>query len=268
MSRCLHEYWKSVADPSWPNVDFWSEFVQVDPAMQQECWQDHALLNRLAEIENSEYWHCHSIYPMYRKENTIFVNVPKCGYVHYRDFFLNRLGWELFVPNCYEDFNGTVIVGLMMDPYRRYLKGITEFLWATKLYPYANLDTIFHDLMFPDMHCYPVSQMLGTLNSMINWIPFELMSDHDVKSCMNSLFEKKSSTITIPLSHPELHKSSDEKLQLYEKIKQVFFTHDMTKPDHKNSYSHILAIHRALIPDAIFYRDLAKKFTLDWQHLN
>jgi hypothetical protein len=205
---------------------------------------------------------------MYRKENLIFVNVPKCGYVHYRDFFLERLGWESFVPDRYCDLDGTIMFGIMMDPCRRYLKGITEFLWSTELYQHVDLQTLFKHIMFPDIHSAPVLQILGAINSKIHWIPFESMTDEDVKSCMNSLFFLKSSSITVPLSHPKMHESPKEKTQLYEQIKEIFFNHTITSIDPAGGLSQAWGVHRALIPDSIFYRDLTSKFSPDWQHLD
>lgn len=261
MSQPFHEFWQSIKSPAWPNVEFWSEFVRIDPDIQKECRDQYALQQQLDKIENFEYWHCNSLYPLYRKEDWVFVNVSKCGFIHYQDFFLDRLGWQVFVPNSYRDLDEVNMFGLMMDPHRRYLKGVTEWLWKTNLFPHMNIDRIFSDIVFPDIHSAPVSQCLGSIINRVNWIPFELMTDHEVKTCMNKLFEKKSSSITVPLSHPAMHNSPKDKQQLYQALKTVFFNQTF----HKNN---IADIHRALVPDTIFYRNLVDKFSPDWQHLD
>lgn len=257
MSRWLYEFWNDVADPSWPTVEFWHQFVKVDDKIKQECYQQHRLAERLQELDNTEFWQCKVTYPMYQKDNFVFVNIPKCGSTHYQEFFLDRLGWKIFVPDRYQDLENLTIFGLMMDPHLRYLKGITEFLWMNAG---KSLRATYTALLFPDTHSLPVSLVLGPLMDRIAWIPMDNLSDQEVKQCMNNLFKKKKSNLTVPTTHISRHISSPEKRALFEEFKNHFYTYDSKK-------NMAALIHHILIPDTIFYRDLLSKFTSDWQHL-
>lgn len=265
MSRWLYEFWKDVADPSWPAVEYWSEFAKTDTVVQQECWTDHGLARHLYQSENFEHYHCRSLFSMYRKDDWVFVNVPGNGYIHFQDFFVNRLQWQRFRPNCYQDLEDVILFGIMMDPYRRYLKGLATFFWdlyGANALSTVDMPSLFDKIQFPDIHSMPMSHTLRQIINQVIWIPFELMSPESVKQCMNALFQKKSSTVAVPFSHPLLNQSPTEKLEIYQQIKTTFFTHDISRS------KQALHVHRTLIPEAIFYRNLVAKFSPDWQHLN
>lgn len=263
MSRWVYEFWRDVADPSWPKVVFWSDFVQVNDKLKEEVYLQHDFSKRLLELDNRDLWRCKNLatFELYKKDHFVFINVPKCGSRHYRQFFLDRLEWDFFVPESIKDLEQYTLFGLMMDPHRRYLKGVTEWLWTLHVRHGIDLDWKKIDLLIPDGHSLPLSMILDTLMMRIAWIPFEILSDQEVKQSMNNLFQKKGSTLSIPISHPPVHVSSSAKKTLYDQLELYFYNHDIQQTP-------ITMIHQLLISDFQFYRELTKNFTPDWQHLD
>lgn len=257
MSRWIYEFWNDVADPSWPKVECWRDFFMLENKIQQECYDQHGFAERLKQLDDVNYWQPN--FRMYRRDDFIFVNIPKCGSWHHHNFFVDRLGWEIYQPTTRDDLKNYTLFGLMMDPHQRYLKGVTEFLWAC--HPQHDLEFMYQHLLFPDPHSLPVSMLMGSLIHQVAWIPFDTMTHSDVKNCMNMLFVKQKSNIRVPTHHPAEHVSGLEKQKLFDKFKHHFYNHD-------SSDNNAALVHRLLLPDWKFYRQLLQEFTPDWQHLN
>lgn len=264
MSRWLYEFWHDVADPSWPAVEFWPEFVSLDPKIKTECYVQHSLAQRLSELDDIQQWQCRNLvggFQLYHKDDFVFVNVPKCGSQHYQKFFLEHLGWQVITPRDLKDFDRYKLFGLMMDPYRRYLKGVTEFLWLAQRQQNIDLDFTSLNLLFPDAHSLPISLVMGPIMQQVAWIPLDIVPQDSAKQIMNNFFQKHKSKISVPLSYPAEHVSPPQKQALFNRVKQHFLSHEVTQ-----TYASLM--HQFLIPDAIFYRTLVDKFTPDWQHLD
>jgi len=267
----LQKFWQDVKDPSWPNVSTYDDFINLDSSLIDECIQQHGLKQRLDEIEDSNYWRIRNLGDMFIKDNFVFFNVPKCGSRHYHDFFLNRLNWERYYPESIDDLKGLVKFGLMMHPLDRYLKGLTEFLWQFRLSETIDIERFVMSAYMPDIHSISYYQMFGNLVDDIHWIPFKLMEDREVKTCMNNLFSRHDSLLQVPVDHPPIHVSGPEKKELNKKITQCWLARQEPKKIIGTSYptlsENLYLVYYAYAQDLKFYRSLADVFKHDWSHI-
>lgn len=263
----LQLFWKQVKDPQWPDVNTWDDFLQINDQIKSECMLVHGLEQRLSEIEDTNYWAIRSYGEWFRKDRFIFVNVPKCGSTHYFMFFLGHLGWEHFFPTSLDELDGYVTFGLMMHPLEKYLKGITEFIWAHELAGRIDLEKFVTNALMPDLHSIPYFHQFGELMDDIHWIPFQTMKDHQVKSCMNSLFAHYNSTMTIPVDFPRVHESPNEKLAIFNEIKHHWQNRKEPQPSRDKFNNNLYGVYHAFAQDLKFYRKLIENFKSDWSHL-
>ena len=267
----LTKFWKNVKDSSWPNVETWDDFININDSIKKECYNVHGLQDRLDVIENVEYWQARAI-AQFQKDQFLFINVPKCGSAHYYDFFRNRLDWQPMPVNNMDDIKRHVNFGLMMHPLDRYLKGLTQFIWEHDLTDHINLERFVTDCVIPDWHSMPYSLMFGTHMNNIHWIPYSSMTAQQTKSCMNALFKLYESEISIPLDHPVLHESPPKKQQLFKQILKIWQSRQeptFHKPLCKNNdnNSNLYLIYQLYAKDLQFYRQLITNFKPDWSHI-
>lgn len=263
----LKKFWNDVKDATWPEVSTWNDFYALDQHIQQECFCRHGLQQRLAEIENPDYWLPHALPGMIKKDRFVFIPLPKCGSAHYKDFFINRLGWSRFQPRSLDELASYVKFGLMMHPLDRYLKGLTEFAWRFEIKD-QDLQRFVTSCFMPDDHAISYSLYLGQLLADTHWIPFQDMTDIEVKSCMNKLFHHYGSNIEIPITHPAIHVSPQDKKILYQKI--MSYWHQRQEPEDSSpsrDNTNLYLIYKAHAKDLEFYRQLKNTFKSDWLHL-
>jgi len=270
----LHKFWQDVKDPAWPDITTYDEFNNLDKNLINECFQQHGLKQRLAEIENLDYWRLlklNTATEMFKKDNFVFFNVSKCGSRHYYEFFVKRLGWKRYSTESFDELKGLIKFGLMMHPLERYLKGLTEFLWELKIADQINLESFVTSCYVPDQHSASYHLMFGEVIHDIHWIPFKSMEDREVKQCINSLFSKYGSSICIPVEHPPKHVSSPEKKLLYKTLAQHWLNRPELKkpPDHidPKKFENLYLIYHTYSQDLGFYRSLIDSFRPDWSHI-
>jgi len=254
----LKELWQDIKDPHWPDIELWDDFALLSGDIKSQA-AHRGLYQRMAEINDADYWRPRSMQiDCYQKDRFVFVNVGKCGYQHHRDFFLHRLGWHHLPSEQLYHQKDIVMFGLMMHPLRRYLKGLTEFLWDQRISEQINIDRFMEYAFIPDNHSMPVSMQCGPYFKQIHWIPFADRSATQVKTLMNTLFQKYGSSLTVPLEHPALHESHYEKHMLFDSIKKSWET------KHKSCY----IIYQLHSTDLEFYQELVDSFRDDWSHFD
>lgn len=248
--------WLDIKDPTWPSVDYYDDFIKVDTRIKHECISVHNVNNRINEITNPTYWE--SIHTdAYQKDQFVFINVPKCGFMHHEDFFVQRLGWRKVDYKDIKDSNEIILFGLMMHPLQRYLKGLTEFIYRNNIADCLDLDNFLNQALIPDMHSAPYSMICKPVFNQIHWIPFTTMTDIDTKESMNALFKHYGSQLTIPTQHEATHISPPDKLAIFNKLKQVWETQPLS----------IYGVYLLHASDIGFYHNLLDTFNPSWSHL-
>lgn len=254
----LKKIWKKIKDPSWPDIDYWDDFLKIDERIQKECLEVFKIDQELNRFYDPEHWNTHAHIDFYQCDKFVFTNVAKCGYVHHRDFFLTRLKWEKKDYSEIKDQKDLIYFGLIMNPMRRYLKGLTEFIWQQKIKNTVDIEKFMEYAIVPDIHSLPYSIFVRPDMHKIHWIPFSSMSATEVKQSMNALFQKYNVDLTIPIDHPIMHESSEEKLKIFYSLKDTW----------EKQYDTMYFVYLLHGPDMKFYNNLIQKFKPDWSHIN
>lgn len=241
------EFYKRVRDPSWPNIQSYSDFCKLPTIIKDECNKVHGFELTKSQILNSTHW-INSTQDVYTYKNLAYVPIPKCAYVYYTTFF-TTLNWEKKPLNSI-DIESTKFFGTIMHPMTRWLKGVTE--WLTLAYAIGDVikDTtnpwivepfevdwnrlnsdlessafnrLIGSLLVGDIHSMPYSTMFGDLLNQSYWIPMDTMSDNETKINLMNFFTKNGHNISIPLDDQRLHQSPPEKLEIFNHVKDLCF---------------------------------------------
>lgn len=264
----LQKFWQNIKDTSWPEISTWEDFALLDKHIKKECFEQHSLQQRLDEIEDPQHWLPHSMV-IFKKDQFVFFNISKCGSTHYKDFFINRLGWKQICPKSIEELTPYIKFGLMMHPLDRYLKGIAQFAWMFDIRD-DHIERLVTECFMPDLHSASYTLQFDNLIDEIHWIPFQRMSDYAVKSCMNDLFAYYHSTIRIPTEHPAIGVANPQKKMLQQKITTIWNQRidcNLENLQDTNFGCSLYFIYSAFAKDLKFYRSLCTHFNPDWSHL-
>lgn len=254
----LKSMWQDIKDPSWPDVEYWDDFIKLKDEIKSECRELHGIMNRVSEIGNPEYWRSYVNLHVLQKDRFVFVCIPKCGSVHHVDFFVNRLGWQKKIFRDIQHETDLVYFGLLMHPIRRYLKGVTEFIWHQGLADTIDMDEFMKFACLCDQNCLPYNIMSSLPIEQVNWIPFSSMSPTQVKQCMNNLLELHGSDIRLPLHHPMLHQSNEDKSKLFDRVKHSWGGQQQIS---------IYTVYMLYASEIDFYQKLIENFRYDWSHV-
>jgi len=128
---------------------------------------------------------------IYKKNNLIYVAIPKCGSTYYVSLLLEN-GWDQ-IPITQIDWTNDHVVAFIRDVKERYITGLIEDLYQTQ-YPtepnpeleyiiYQNLKYIVNkypkEFFLLSWHTVPITQKLGDLVDLIDWIPIAPNFDHN-----------------------------------------------------------------------------------------
>jgi hypothetical protein len=266
----FQDFYNSVKDPSWPTVENYCDFSRLPNWIQDECKNLHAMDVRLAQMENPSYWQSLSSVdrPGWRYQNIIFVPVPKCGWNYYNDLFGQQLGWEKVQVND-SDFDQSIVVSVLMHPLSRYLKGITEWIWANRLIDqFDNLEQekklrgLVLEMVLSDIHTVPYSMLFPNVLSKMKLIPMDLMTDLEVSQSLERLFDQLGHKIPLPTTIVRKHQSPTNKLKLYQAIKQLYLN-----PREPYLMHQLYRLYTLYSPDLKFYRNLIDNFDPKWSSI-
>lgn len=252
----LQKFYNNVKDPDWPIINNYSDYVNLPDRIKLECQTQHNIQQRLEEIYNPKYWQQITQFG-YQFENLIYVPVPKCAHNYYTRFFRDTLGWKkVDLQNV--DTTSSKMFGLIMHPFSRYLKGMTQWFWQA--YEQSNsLDQIDSDLNKPhimkilestllgDYHVWPYSFMFGNLLNQIKWIQIDNMSDDDIMKNIISFCAKNNYEITPPTTIKRSNTSSVQKLKIYNTVKSIFYSQHQKLSTLYYLYSEDLRFYQNLI---------------------
>jgi len=256
----LKKSYQDIRDPCWPSINYWDDFLRLEEHIKQECKEQHALDHWLNYLHGDNFSTLNSHQPFFQKDQFVFVNIAKCGSQHHEDFFVRRLGWS---QRTLRDLQAQqrqdlVFFGLMMHPLRRYLKGVTEYIFAQNISKCIDFDYFMQYTVCPDLHSMPYSMIVWPALDHIHWIPFSSMQPKEVKQCMNKLFAYYNSDLCVPTEHPPLHQSCPEQLAIFQQVQTAW-------EKQGTAMYYVYKMHHG---DIRFYHDLIEKFQPDWSHLN
>lgn len=255
----LKKSYRDIRDASWPDIDYWDDFLCLSDSIKRECKEQHALDHWINYLHSDEFSSLNAHQRFFQKDRFVFVNVAKCGSVHHEDFFVRRLNWSKLTLRDLEaqQRQDLVFFGLMMHPLRRYLKGVTEYIFVQGISQCIDLDNFMEYTVCPDIHSMPYSMIVRPDLDRIHWIPLNKMQPQEVKQCMNRLFEHYCSDLRIPVEHPPLHESTPEKTAIFHQVKTVW-------EKQGQAMYNVYQMHHG---DIKFYHDLIERFRPDWSHL-
>lgn len=224
------KYYDDVCDPSWPTINNYTEFLKLPPQIVKECIDNLGLKDRLTQLENHNYWLSHGGHnEAYINNDIAYVPTYKCAHMHYVSIFHQQLGWEK-VKLFDIDITQVRMFGLMINPYVRRLKGLTQTLVMSYQYQYEDL---FNDLKSPmlrdfissitltDIHTMPYTVTYGNYFTHINWIPMDLFSDADLKSEI-----EKFVNVSLP-DIPRINQSTDDQNKVFKMLEENFMKSDV-----------------------------------------
>jgi hypothetical protein len=276
----IKNFYDSIKDPSWPNIQSYLEFSKLPAHIKKECNEEYKLQERKNQITDNNYWiDLNASVCVYR--DLAYVPVPKCAYTYYTTLFTD-LGWKK-IPLKDVDKSTTKFFGLTMHPLTRWLKGITQWLailYATndiviidnKWLPESiqtdweklalDLETKFLKRLIStvnvgDIHSMPYSVMFGDLLNKINWVPIDTLSDNEVKNSLMNFFTMHGYNISLPLNDTRLHQSTQNQLELFRSIKNKYF----------NNQEQIYSFYKLYSNDLKFYYNLIDNFTPTWENI-
>ena len=259
----LTQFYQDVKDPDWPDISTYNDILLLPQHIQDELEQTHGLSRRLDNIESTDNWRKtnREIAFGYCKNNVVFVPVLKCASTYFTHNFLNQFSDWKIVNLHDQDWTKIKAFGCMMHPLVRRLKGVTEMLFCA--YSEDRLDELInlleHDLSFrgiianisvADMHTMPYTVMYGKYLDKIHWIPMEI-GNNNMAAKVNQFLQKNSIIDQIPLDEAK-HKSTDKKLQIFNLLIKVYFSHPA------NEFPAIFLF----ADDLKFYHKLIKSFKL------
>lgn len=271
------KFYNSIKDPAWPEIHSYADYSLLSNVIKDECNTLHRFQDRKTEICNPNYW-INLATDVYVYKNLVFFPIEKCAFVYYTTMF-NNLGWEK-VPLHTIDIKNNKLFGLVMHPLQRRLKGITQWLVLsyaknqktpsdTLLHKDVDWDQLFIDIqskylrniirsvIISDGHSMPYTLQFRNLLDQINWIPMDTLSDNDIKKSMMSFFKLHGHNIQLPLNDQRIHVSSDNQNQIFDIVKNEFYSDDVNLYQFYKIYSN----------DLKFYYNLIDTFTPDWQHI-
>jgi hypothetical protein len=283
----LKKFYDSVKDSAWPDINTYNDFKKLPKSIQQECYQLHNFQHRKNQIENPEHW-AQVTGHFLQSNNLAYAPVPKCAMTYYRHLFCS-MGWQA-TKNDKLGAQPTVIFGLIMHPFTRWVKGITEFLvhlytesnhpgfetnsnnvfvedvadWDRFMQDYEQgyIKKIINHVCVLDTHTMPYSTQFGRLLDEINWIPMDVIQDDTaVKLCINALFEKHDCSARVPLhDNQRAWASSPEKKKIENIVRQHLKTSHLETS--QNRFHNLYKLYAA---DLKFYHNLVDTFDPTWK---
>ena len=220
-------FYDNVRDPSWPQVNTYSEFAKLPTFIKAECQQQHGLMQRLRQLEDRQYWISHSdLDRVYTYQNVAFLPVPKCASSAYIDLFHEQLGWRPdHLSNI--DSNRVKVFSLIIHPLTRRLKGVVETLCRSFQYDFDSvlraltdpgvLDFVAHT-MIVDHHSTPYSLVFEPWFDSIDWKPMDLLSPDELQYEITKFLQDNHVNIDLP-KPKKLNVSNASKNQIYEMVK-------------------------------------------------
>ena len=280
LDRELVKFYNNVRDPAWPDIQDYKDYHLLPAGIKDECNSLHNFQTRKKQIYNNDYWSNQNT-KIFIHKNLAYVPVPKCASTYYATLF-NDLGWKL-VELKDIDIENTKFFGIIMDPLTRRLKGITEWIVESyntldsevlndnqwNVFTEIDWDQLKIDMKskyinklvstvgFGDIHSMPYSIMFGNFLNKVNWIPMELFTSNQVKFSMMNFFKLCGHDIQLPINTPQLHVSSPNQLQVFDSIKQIFYSEP----------KHFYQFYKIYSNDLVFFHNLIDTFTPDWQHI-
>jgi hypothetical protein len=134
------------------------------------------------------------------------------------------MGWqEKKLSDC--DFEHTKLFGLMLNPYVRRLKGITETLLLSYDFNYEVLQQHLQNKMYckfisqislTDIHSIPMHIIYGCWFDRINWIPMDLFSPTELCKQVEKLIQQPIPDV------PPMHKSTSQQLEIFKILEKLF----------------------------------------------
>jgi len=261
------KFYDDIKDPSWPAAENYVNFLKLPEYIRNECINVHNMPQRLDQIESPAHWQTVLTKTLYYK-NLAYVPVAKCASTYYIEFF-QQCGWK--EANISELKPGTICFGIFDEPVTRYLKGITEWIYA-QLMPIYNYElgciptTLLDTVFIGDLHSLPYTTTLGPWLKQINCIPMYQKTDNQIKQHLMDLFASQKHDIKIPLTTYRANQSDSTKLELYNLVKNLF-ENPRLLPSNNGYIGRAAALYILLSSDLQFYRNLINTFDPTWQQI-
>jgi hypothetical protein len=277
------KFYNSVKDPLWPDIHSYRDYQLLPAYIKDECNNLHNFQSRKEEICDADYWIKQTLNVCVYKD-LAFVPITKCAYTYHTSLF-NSMGWKM-VRLCDVDVENTKFFGVIMHPIARRLKGIAQWLvtsynetvprWSptnpwvfndddinvnwTQLHNDINtkyFKKLLGNIGLGDNHSLPYSTLFGNLLDKVHWIPMDLFTKTQVHDSLMSFFKLHGHDIQLSADRKPLNVSTDNQLQVYNTVKEIF---------NNNPQEHY-QLYQIYSTDLKFYYNLVDKFTPDWQHI-
>lgn len=156
----------------------------------------------------------------YRYQNLVYIPIYKNAASSYENFFGEILGWEVMST---ENINWKVdtVFAHIREPYDRHLRGTAQFLYQYHLTSILEDDRFSRivSMGYLDHHSYPITVMFKQNSYDIQWLPLD--HPHISGDSITCAFLRKHGIDIKPAQIPKLNKGSEEKINLYKRIKII-----------------------------------------------
>jgi hypothetical protein len=263
------KYYNDIKDPLWPQIKTYNDFLKLPKQIQEECINQHKLNDRLAEIEDKNYWgNIGFASPCAQDNNLVYMLVQKCGSTYYKKIF-SKNRWNI-KRSCDVDWKNTAQFGLISHPLTRFVRGFVESLQY--LYPNTDNDKCYDQLLanefnkkniinfistikLTDEHTMPYHLIFKDKLYNIDWIPYESGTPEELTQLINK-FLLHYGHEPIVATDDYLHIANTSKQKLYNLIERIFFSDDF-EPVHEGFREQLYYFYAE---DLKFYHQLIRKF--------
>ena len=165
-----------------------------------------------------------SAFDIYRYKNLVYLRTLKCASTYYSKFFSEQ-GWQYNTADTI-DWDNDQVFSFIMDPYKRRLKGLTEFIVGNNKQELLSQDRLFWGgVLYLDMHSIPYFTCYGERVNDIDWIPLDIVLDNKDSRIVTEellskmLFDRYQLQYTFPAKKE--HTSSLEKIKIYKYLEEI-----------------------------------------------
>lgn len=258
----LSEIYNDIRGPDWPDIDgSIYDYYYLPSHIQKECEENFKIFEN---IESNDYWDDYitpaMTPPDYEKNKFCYIPITKCASTYYTTLF-SKLDWKPQDFTHTVDTKNTYFFAFIMHPLKRYLKGLTQFVWNYDLQHCKRRDgdELFNHFLIPDSHTIPYTQYISSnvLNNLF-CIPMDFLDDDQGRMYLIEYLKNCGYEINLP-PMPRIHVSSPGQLEVYnDLVNRLQYNKNILHKIYRLGYAEDLRLYRKSVKNYQHYKQTGK----------